>query len=288
MQNLEKLQRQQKVVWPEFSWISNPGEANPKRCYQMFAPNISRLGYTNDGRVYSIICPQQGASSPALGSINVEVTVTGNRGWADEENRELAADMMVVGQIWFGPRYKEKPILKRIADNFEKNGLPFPFSKANAIKIFTFNPGNPSQPVFPLLKGESTNFPIPEFARHEGLAWTVGHLGVEIGNIEPTGNAKVDEFNQLVLDIFNVASGNMLKAGNVLSWNVWFTAPEYVDQIEWYEHAQKWRESIDVENCSPDGNGTKPRYFDGSPFNALKEFIIDEIPTIEKYLAKYL
>jgi len=48
LDNIPKLQRQQKVVWPEFSWESEPGKEDTKRCYQMFAPDISRLGYTND------------------------------------------------------------------------------------------------------------------------------------------------------------------------------------------------------------------------------------------------
>ena len=107
LDNIPKLQRQQKVVWPEFSWETEPGAPDPKRCYQMFAPDISRLGYTNEGRVFSIICPQQGHASPNLGAMNVEVTVTGNRGWANETNKELAADMSVVGKIWFSPSAQE-------------------------------------------------------------------------------------------------------------------------------------------------------------------------------------
>ena len=103
MANVDKLQRQQAVKWPEFSWETRKGEADPKRCYQMFAPDISRLGYTNEGRVYSIICPQQGTYSPSFGALNVEVTVTGQRGWANETTRQIAADMTVVGKIWFSP-----------------------------------------------------------------------------------------------------------------------------------------------------------------------------------------
>ncbi|NNF35049.1 MAG: hypothetical protein HKN68_13125, partial [Saprospiraceae bacterium] len=53
MENIDKLQRQQKVVWPEFSWETEPGNSDPMRCFQMFAPDISRLGYTDEGRVYS-------------------------------------------------------------------------------------------------------------------------------------------------------------------------------------------------------------------------------------------
>lgn len=288
MDNIDKLQRQQKVVWPEFSWLSEPGAADPKRCYQMFAPDISRLGYTDEGRVYSIICPQQGACSPAFGSLNVEVTVTGNRGWADESNKEIAADMSVVGQIWFSPSANRKPLVKQIADFFSAHNLKFPFNKDNAIQVATFKPGDPTQPLFPLTKGQSTEFPIPVFAQHEALAWSVGHLGVEIGNIVKTGTPIVDEFNQLVLDIFNMAAGNMLKSGNVLSWNVWFTAPDTVDQAEWRTHAEKWRQSIDADHGSPDGNGTVARYFDGSPFKPLEELLAEEMPRILAFIAKHL
>ena len=124
--NIPLLQRQQKVLWPEFSWESEPGATDPKRCYQMFAPDISRLGYTNEGKVYSIICPQQGHASPHLGSMNVEVTVTGNRGWVDEENKRIYADMSVVGAIWFSPSAKESKSIQLIGKYFEARNLPFP------------------------------------------------------------------------------------------------------------------------------------------------------------------
>lgn len=288
MDNISQLKRQQKVVWPEFSWNTEPGEPDPKRCYQMFAPDISRLGYTDEGRVYSIICPQQGASSPHLGSMNVEVTVTGNRGWANESNRELAADMMVEGRIWFSPSAYKHKFVKFVSDNFKKNNLAFPSNKEHAIVVSTHKPGNPEQAIFPLTRGLSTDFPIPDFAKHEGVSWTSGHLQVEIGSIKLTGVEVVDRFNHLVLDAFNTAAGNMLQKGNVLTWNVWFTAPELVDQEEWENHAIKWRESIDVDNASPDGPGTVARYFDGTPFQPLKKLLIDELPGIIAFIKERL
>lgn len=84
MDNIDKLQRRQKVLWPESSWQSEPAQADKKRCFQMFAPDISRIGYTNEGRVYSIICPQQGIRIKDILCLNVEITVTGQRGWVDE------------------------------------------------------------------------------------------------------------------------------------------------------------------------------------------------------------
>lgn len=286
LDNIPKLQRQQKVVWPEFSWETEPGASNPKRCYQMFAPDISRLGYTDEGRVYSIICPQQGYASPTLGSFNVEVTVTGNRGWADETTREVSADMSVVGKIWFGPSAHKNKFVQQFLQYFKKLGLPFPLTKEDAIVVTTHLPGDPNQVIFPLTTGSSTDFPIPDFAKHDEISWALGHLGVQIGPILKTGHAVVDDFNAFIMDIFNIASGNMLKNGNILTWNVWFTAPELVDQEEWAAHAELWRKSIDADHGSPDGNGTKARHFDGTPFKPLKELLAEELPTILKYIAK--
>ncbi|MBV1877597.1 MAG: hypothetical protein KUG79_08145 [Pseudomonadales bacterium] len=292
MENIDKLQRQQKVLWPEFSWNTAPGEADSKRCYQMFAPDISRLGYTNEGRVYSIICPQQGITVRGLGTMNVEVTVTGNRGWAHEaeqcSERELAAGMSVVGKIWFSPSAREGKYVKQLGAEFDKHDLPFPWDKARAIVVKTHIPGDPEEPIFPLRQGESTDFPIPDFARHQKIAWNVGHLGVQIGAIETTGNELVDKFNQFVLGVFNVGSGNMLKRGNILTWNVWFTAPGLVDEDEWRGHAEKWRESIQADHGSPEGPGTKARYFDGTPFNPLESAAETRLPGILAHLAKNL
>ncbi|MFT5266430.1 MAG: hypothetical protein ACI8YQ_005194 [Polaribacter sp.] len=98
----------------------------------------------------------------------------------------------------------------------------------------------------------------------------------------------VDKFNQMVLDVFNTAAGNMLKNGNILTWNVWFTAPELVDTAEWEAHAIKWRESIEADHGSPDGPGTDARYFDGTPFRPLKELLIEELPRIVDFVKEHL
>lgn len=285
MANIQELKRQQAVLWPEFSWETERGQKDPKRCYQMFAPDISRIGYTDTGRVYSIICPQQGFCSPTLGSLNVEVTVTGQRGWVNETNKELAADMTVTGKIWFSPSAKQGPLVKWLWDKFAGSKLPFPSSKAHAIRVTTHKPGNPKEPIFPLRKDQTTNFPIPEFAKHWDEAWTVGNLEVEIGPIEKTGYPAVDDFNKRIMEVFNAVSGNMLQEKNILAWNVWFTAPEYVNTEEWRTHAERWRESIDADHGSPDGPGTNPRYFDGSPFKPLEE-IKEEIENAFKKLIK--
>ena len=273
MANIDLLQRQQAVKWPEFSWETVPGEPE-SRCYRMFAPYISRLGYTNEGRVYSIICPQQGIVSPSLGSMNVEVTVTGQRGWVNEANKEVAADLSVEAKIWFAPSAQQKKIVKKLWDKFANSKLPFPSNKADAIRILTHKVNEPKQPAFPLKIGETKDFDIPDFARHTDEAWNVGNLSVQIGSIVKVRghglkNIVVNKFNKLIVGFFNKSAGNMLKTGNVLTWNVWFTAPELVDQAEWRNHAKLWRDSIQADHGSPEGEeGTPVRYFDGTPFKA--------------------
>lgn len=289
MDNIDLLTRQQAILWPEFSWETEPGAADPKRAYQMFAPDISRVGYTDEGRIYSIICPQQGVCSPSIGCLNVEVTVTGQRGWENETNKTMAADMSVTGKVWFSPSAKQSTMYKVFWEIFKHSSHLFPSSKDQAIEVTTFRPGQPDQPVFPFLKGPTTTFPIPEFAKHEkDGAWSVGQIAVEIGPVKPTGDAIVDKFNQLVIDVFNIASGNMLKNGNTLSWNVWYNQPELVCQTEWAAHAEKWRQSIDADHGSPEGNRKEARYFDGTPFSAVTALEDEEVAKIVEFIKDHL
>src|SRR6185369_8876027 len=152
---------------------------------------------------------------------------------------------------------------------FESNRHPFPLTKAHAIEVNTHLYQHPDQPIFPGRDGETTRFVSPDFARHPE-AWWVANVEVQIGKPKKTGDALVDEFNALVMEIFNTASGNLLKAGNLLSWNTWLATPELVDQEEWRNHAEKWRKSIDADHGSPTGKGHPPRYFDGTPFSAAE------------------
>ena len=287
MANIDLLQRQQQARWPEFSWETIPGDTS-SRCFQMFSPEISRIGYTDTGRVYSIICPQQGACSPSFGSINVEVTVTGQRGWVNETHRTLAADMGVEGTIWFSPSAHQKPLVRLLWKLFAGSNRDFPSTKAQAIKVTTHKVGDSNQPIFPVRTGEATEFQSPEFARHANEAWAVENLQVEIGPVVKTGDEMVDDFNQLVMDAFNLAKGNMLKPGNVLTWNIWSTPPELVNQEEWRTHAERWRASIDADHGSPTGPGTDPRYFDGTPFRPIEGLVDEEVKRVLAFLKKHL
>ncbi|MEM7587579.1 MAG: hypothetical protein AAF560_29595 [Acidobacteriota bacterium] len=270
MANIPKLQRQQSVFWPEFSWQTIQGDPD-SRAFQRFAHNISRLGYDDTGRVWSIICPQQGVCLDKIACLNVEVTVTGQRGWANESNKQMAADMGVVGTIWFSPGSHQNWLVREAWKLFEDSSQPFPSTKANAMKVTTHAEGQPDQPLFSLRSGQTTEFEAPAFAKHPE-AWDVSNLSVQIGPLEQTGHEGVDTFNQKILDIFNIGSANMLQLNNVLTWDVWFTAPELVDQEEWATHAARWRHSIDTDHgASPAGSVSSPaRYFDGTEVEPLE------------------
>lgn len=284
MENICKLDRQQRVDWPEFSWETQPGKP-ASRCFQMFAPDISRIGYTDTGRVYSIICPQQGIYIDGIGYMNVEVTVTGQRGWVDENTKELAADMTVQPKVWFSKSAHYSSVGAGILKWFDDLGYPFPGDKDHAILINTYTPGNSSQPILRVSKGESPSFKSPDFTKHKEKAWTVGNVEVEIGDIQSTGNQKVDEFNNLVMNLFNAISGNLLLKGNVLSWNVWFYAPEPVDREEWRAHAERWRKSINEDHGSPDGPGTVAKYANGSDFSPGSGVIKQALEEVRNFLS---
>ena len=258
----------------------------------MFAPDISRLGYTNEGRVYSIICPQQGFGTNTLGNLNVEVTVTGQRGWCDEPSHTVAADMSVMGQIWFSEGTEQNRLLALFAKILNLKGhFKMPFSKKNSIKVSTHCKGKPYEPLFALRNGTNQDFMIPPFAQHWEEAYGVAHLEVEIGPIIPEvrpSNEIVLEFNQLILDIFNLGSGNILKEGQILSWNVWFAEPELVDTEEWQNHAEVWRESLEVNHTSPTGDGVPSRFYDGTPFKPLKFALQQEFKLIKRFIGKHI
>jgi hypothetical protein len=291
MDNIPLLQRQLDVLWPEFSWQTVIGEEK-SRCYQMFAPDISRAGYTAQGRIYSIICPQQGSYSPTLGDLNIEVTVTGNRGWVDESTKTLdtdlvAADMTVTGKIWFGPVAKTRFVYKILEWIFAARHLPFPLDKAHAIQVTLHRVGDPQQPIICVRSGIHPGFENPKFALHHDVAWAVANVAVEIGPILQHGIEIVDDFNAMIMAIFNLASGNLLTPGNVLTWNVWLDAPTLVDQAEWKAHAEYWRKSIDTGHGSPDGPGTPPCYFDGTPFKPFGAPEDQERELIAAFIAKH-
>jgi hypothetical protein len=282
LDNITSITRQQRVLWPEFTWETERGAKDPKRCFQMFAPDISRMGYDDSGQSWSVICPQQGAFIPGIGTLNVEVTVTGQKGWVDETTKTQAIDMVVKPKIWFSPSANESAIGKLLWSVFELNHLRFhfPSEKDKAIQLNTYRTTQENTNIISIRDGLYLEGDIPSFTDHKAVSWNHANVEVEIGDIDPSNHPIVTEFNELIMKAFNAFSGNMLQKGNVLAWNVWFDAPGKVDPEEWRTHADVWRRSIDVDHCSPDGEGSIARFANGKPFNAaeeLKDTIIEEM-----------
>jgi len=269
LNNIPNITRMLRAKWPEFSWETTPGNPATRR-YQMFAPDISRLGYDNTGRVWSIICPQQGVYFPTLGAtMNIEVTVTGNRGWIDETapNAQLfAADITIKPTIWFSPDSAEGWFWQKLLQLDKLCDNKLPLSKVKGIRINATDENG--LPDIQVRMGERPDYPYPDRAKHwRDYAWTVANLAVRIGKIDSTSNPIADEFNSWVMDLFNTGSGNLLLAGNVLTWNLWAGSPELVNQEEWTNHAEYWRYSIDVNHRPPEGEGSTIADFNNNPFN---------------------
>lgn len=290
LDNIEKIKRQQRVLWPEFTWETEKGAKDPKRCFQMFAPDISRVGYDNTGQSWSIICPQQGTFIQGIGTFNVEVTVTGQKGWVDESNKSMAIDMSVKPKIWFSPSANKSAIGKILWSLFELNNLGycFPSEKSKAIRLNTYRTTKQKSTIISVRDGLFMEGKLPAFTNHSNEAWSHANVEVEIGSIDSSPHKMVTEFNTLMMKAFNLGSGNMLQKGNILAWNVWFDAPTLVDQKEWRNHAAYWRRSIDIDHQSPDGPGTIPRFANGEPFSAKEEIFEDIIKEIKKFIKKHL
>ena len=288
--NIGNIERQQRALWPEFTWETQPGKKDPKRCFQMFAPDISRVGYDSSGQSWSVICPQQGVFLEGIGTLNVEVTVTGQKGWVNESNQTMAIDMIVKPKVWFSPSATKSSLGKLMWAVFELNhvGFHFPSEKKKAIQLNTFATTKQQSTTLLLRDGLFMKGKLPAFTEHFNEAWSHAHVEVEIGEIDKSSNALVTEFNELIMKIFNIGSGNMLKQGSTLAWNIWFDAPTLADQTEWRDHATFWRNSIDVEHCSPDGDGTPPRFANGKPFNVEKEFLNEVTEEIKEFIKKHL
>jgi len=281
LDNIPKITRMQKILWPQFSWQSIPGDEST-RVYEMFAQDISRIGYDDEGRIWSIICPQRGASAGILGTIMLEVTVTGIRGWVDEPTQSACADMGVTGCLWIEPG--DNPFIAAIAELLDYKKLPF--SKDNAAKVRGHAVGKPYEDYWQMSNGTDPLFFHPQFAQHWEEAYSVYNLQVEIGEQLLIGDELVDDFNAMIIKTFNGVKNNILAQGQKVAWNVWAGEPEIVDTEEWQSHADLWLKSITVNHEYPTGDPGCPRYFDGSPVEPSMK-LDEQVDIVKEFLVKH-
>jgi len=259
----------------------------------MFAKDVSRIGYDDDGRIWSLICPQRALFVPPFGTVMIEVTVLGVKGWVDEPTKDLFANIGIRGNIWIE---SENDLVNEFKAAFENVGKKFPLSKEHAIKIRAHAVGDPDEEFWPVKKGIDPNFHHPSFTTHWDEAFNVYNLEVEMGKPKLTHDKFADDFNAMFLKLFNNMSGNLVTEGQRIAWNVWADKPELVDTAEWKGHAKKWYESLTVKHEYPSGDPGVAMYADGTEFKPqlnleenltiVWEFIRDHSDTIEKALGK--
>jgi len=164
LQHIPKIQRMMKFEYPEFNWQMTLGDEET-RCYQKFAQYISRFGYDDRGKVWSVIYPQQGLAT-FMGNVNIKITVTGVRGWIDENKKKVSSDIGVKGQVWFSTESKCLKAFNRFMHRYKGTPYEFPLSKINAIKQTTHKQGDPSDPHLCISSGVNKIIRNPKFAEH--------------------------------------------------------------------------------------------------------------------------
>ena len=153
-------------------------------------------------------------------------------------------DLEVTGNVWLSPGGVTNPLFRALKAFCDFAGFPLPLSKDSAVRVPTFSASNPTNPIFWILPELSPRYQNPDFASHPEV-WKTAHIDVWIGEPIKTNSVVVDDFNALLIELLNAGTGNILKAGKVLSWNLFLLKPRLVDPTEWTDHARKWRDSID-------------------------------------------
>ena len=83
-----------------------------------------------------------------------------------------------------------------------------------------------------MTNGTDPAFYHPQFAQHWEEAFSVYNLEVEVGKQIMTGEKLVDDFNAMIIELFNSVSGNTFAQGQRVAWNLWTNEPEIVDTID--------------------------------------------------------
>jgi len=226
--------------WPEFNWLEYPNTNDKSKIYMRADQDITRLLYNNRGEILSVICPQFGFCVPGLGCVRIEVTVTHVKGWINEKSKKCRGHIRFMGQVWIDDYSNESDLIKYITKNYKGN---LPFSKKNSIKISGFNNKELTDPLIEL---QDMNDIIPNL--HPEAYIVIGFKNLYIG---PIINTKDKYIDNLIMDIANISSNNMLVKNNIMSWQVYGTPPELVNMDEYLKHVKELKHSIELPKNNP-------------------------------------
>merc|ERR1712238_10067 len=210
--------------------------------------------------------------------------VAGVRGWTKETKdteRSSCIDIGVMVQFWLSSDDHTSPFFKVLLEFMNEHAQgQLPLEKSKAIQIETSEVNNLRQPLSRVSSGMSPGISVPLEKQHWDEAYAVINLSIQINKIKSVDNQLdiVTDFNHLLIAIFNISGGNMMKPGNILSWNIWFQEPELVDKVEWKTHAERYRKSVDVRFTN----------FNGVAINPLKDDLRNEMELIKAFFAKHV
>ena len=254
--NDEHITRQMYARWPEFSWMRNgvPEGQGGRRIFQQLPQDVSRIGYSDNGKAFHVICPVFGSAS-LLGNANIEFTVTKTRGYVDEG--ELHPDGAVAGndriwtefdigvtvKIWFSNPSGLLGKLFAAMDGI--SGWQTPTSKPHAIEIPLYD-AETNRDYLRIRHGQNPAFNNPPSRQHPEAAGVCYLYGYSKGPTDKYQNKKALVLSQFLVDQINDESNGMFTKNNHLTWNLWAGCPHAVDPEEYSNHTQHWREAINT------------------------------------------
>ena len=71
-------------------------------------------------------------------------------------------------------------------------------------------------------------------------------IAAYVGEVKKTGNNNIDMFNNIIVDIINLGTGNRGSKGNLLRWDFYLTKPELVNKQEYMDHVEKFKVSYQI------------------------------------------
>jgi len=274
-ENDDRGQRMMRAWWPEFNWREFPQDlTNTDMVYERVNQDISRLLYTDDGEILSLICPQRGKCIKSFGCVKVEVTVSKVKGWVDEKNKQSHGSFEGYLTIWVD-KYdieREEHLMKLFLDNYpDKSDLPT--SKANGIIV-----------PYGRTDKEGSNTTHTEFRDNNNIspklhneAYMVISLSAFVGKPNKTDDRKIDLVNQFLIDLSTVYTNNMFLPGQLLTWDLYLIKPEVVDKEEYMKHVEEMRVSYQLcdESCGTGWDG--PTINEYGEEAIIREELIEDI-----------
>ena len=268
---------QQLAVFPVFFWFSSiPPELRlqgdktnlkgsdemirlakliPEKLVSKVGPcDISRMCYDRHGEVKTVVCPQLGFRSYALGALNVELTVQRVSGWVNDSTKKAAVDLDVTAACW-------------INEKDGKANLNFANLLKKIYKLMGFRPTSKKNSILVKIDGfRGVDSPLEVSAgalRHDALKVNDYQNMPQIENeyflcgflrtMENTEDSPVERFvKKEIKRLIDYATSNVMSDGTFIGWNIYTTKALRVEQDEFLKHSEWLRESLETRSLFED------------------------------------